>query len=148
MSKKRHRAREYAVQALYQWQVTGNETSQILQQFALEKKSTTYEVEYFKDLVLGVVTRLADLDEAITPLIDRDIEQVDLVERAVLRLAAYELLKHPEIPYRVIINEAVELTKMFGAEMGHRYVNGVVDKMARSIRAIEFNAVREAAKKR
>ena len=146
MSKKRHKAREYAVQALYQWQISGNDTRQILDQFALEKKANSYEPDYFRDLFMGVITQLADVDEAIVPYIDRDIEQVDLVERAVLRLAAYELLKHPEIPYRVIINEAIELAKMFGAEMGHRYVNGVVDKMAQSIRSIEFNARRQADK--
>ena len=145
MSKKRSRAREYAVQALYQWQLTDYAIATVIQQFVVEKKAKNYEQSYFEELVRGTITELADIDGALNPLLDRDIDQVDPVERAILRLAAYELIKHPEIPYRVIINEAVELAKTFGAEMGHRYVNGVVDKLSRSTRRIEFNAHRQTS---
>lgn len=140
MSKKRSKAREFAVQALYQWQVSDNEIKDILNQFAAEKKPNSYESDYFQDLVRGVITHLTELDQAISPLLDRDIEQVDLVERAILRQATYELMKHIEIPYRVVINEAVELAKIFGADQGHKYVNGVVDKLAQQLRTIEVNA--------
>ena len=145
MSKKRSKAREFAVQAIYQWQVSGNDIQDIVSQFLQEKKPKTYEVDYFQELLRGVATNLTELDEALTPYIDRDIEQVDLVERAILRMAAYELLKHLEIPYRVVINEAVELTKIFGAEQAHKYVNGVIDKLAQKQRAIEVNANRKTS---
>jgi N utilization substance protein B len=145
MSKKRSRSREYAVQALYQWQMTDYAIATVIQQFVVEKNPKTYEREYFEDLVRGTITGLADIDGALNPLLDRDIEKVDLIERAILRLATYELQSHPEIPYRVIINEAVELAKTYGAEMGHKYVNGVVDKLSRSVRSIEFKAHRQSS---
>jgi len=145
MSKKRSKAREFAVQALYQWQVTDHSIAELLGQFAAEKNPKTYEAEYFQDLVRGVISNPVDLDDALNPLLDRDIEQVDLVERAILRLAAYELTKHIEIPYRVVINESVELAKLFGAEMGHKYVNGVVDKLAQKVRTLEVNARRQSS---
>ena len=140
MSKKRSKAREFAVQALYQWQVNGNDIPEIIGQFLQEKNQKSFETDYFQDLLRGVITTVDELDQLLSPYIDRDIEQVDLVERAILRLAAFELSQHPEIPYRVVINEAVELAKSYGAEQGHKYVNGVIDKLAQKIRAIEFNA--------
>lgn len=140
MSKKRSKAREFALQAVYQWQVSGNEIKDIITQFLQEKNQKSFEIEYFQDLLKGVATSLDDLDEALKPFIDRDIEQVDLVERAILRLATYELSQHPEVPYRVVINEAVELAKVFGADQGHKYVNGVIDKLAQKIRAVEVKA--------
>ena len=140
MSKKRTKAREFALQAVYQWQLSGNAIHDIVNQFAIEKKPNTYEVEYFKELLEGVAKSLDELDEKLSPLVDRKIEQIDPVERAILRIAAFELMHHYEIPYRVIINEAVELAKKFGADQGHKYVNGVVDKLSRSVRQLEFNA--------
>lgn len=140
MSKKRTKAREFALQAVYQWQLSGNAIHDIVNQFAIEKKPNTYEVEYFKELLEGVAKSLDELDEKLSPLVDRKIEQIDPVERAILRIAAFELMHHYEIPYRVIINEAVELAKKFGADQGHKYVNGVVDKLSRSVRQPEFNA--------
>ena len=137
MSKKRSQARGLAVQALYQWQVTGQDVGDIVNQFLVEHPNRKFEIEYFRDLVSGVATQLNRLDAALQPYLDRAVEQVDLVERAVLRLGAYELAAHPEIPYRVVINEAVELAKTFGAEQGHRYVNGVLDKVASDLRAVE-----------
>jgi len=145
MSKKRSKAREFAVQAVYQWQMSGNELADILRQFADEKKPKTYEADYFQDLLRGVVTNLAELDEMLSPLVDRDVERIDPVERAILRLGAYELQYHTEIPYRVVINEAVEMAKLFGAEQGHKYVNGVIDKLAQKIRAIEVKARQQSS---
>ena len=132
-------ARHYAVQALYQWQMTGQNVSDIDNQFLAEQDPRTFEVPYFKDLVHGVPANLNALDERLSPLLDRALASVDPVERAILRLGAYELMRHPEVPYRVAIDEAVELAKLFGAEQGHRYVNGVLDKMAKMVRPSEVD---------
>ena len=138
--RKRHRARRLALQALYQWQVTGDDLGDISAQFVAENDSDQYDAAYFQDLFHGVPQHLDELDMELQPLIDRDIERVDLVERAALRLGVYELLHHPEIPFRVVINEAVELAKIFGADKGHRYVNGVLDKVSKKVRAVEVKA--------
>ena len=135
--RKRHQARRLALQALYQWQVTGDDIGDISSQFVTENDSDKYDIDYFRDLFQGVPTHLDELDRELQPLIDRDIERVDLVERAALRLGVYELLHHPEVPFRVIINESVELAKVFGADKGHRYVNGVLDKVSHKVRAVE-----------
>ena len=135
--RKRHQARRLALQALYQWQVTGDDIGDISSQFVTENDSDKYDIDYFRDLFQGVPTHLDELDRELQPLIDRDIERVDLVERAALRLGVYELLHHPEVPFRVIINESVELAKVFGADKGYRYVNGVLDKVSHKVRAVE-----------
>ena len=142
MSRQRSRSRSLAIQALYQWQLAGQDVGAIVEHFMLEQDASKFDVEYFSELVRGVPTRLDELDTALAPCIDRALESVDPVERAILRLGAYELIEHPEIPYRVVINEAVELAKTFGAEKGHRYVNGVLDKAARELRPIETSARR------
>lgn len=140
--RKRHYARRLALQALYQWQVTGDDLGDISLQFVSENDSDKYDIDYFRDLFQGVPTHLDELDRELQPLIDRDIERVDLVERAALRLGVYELLHHPEVPFRVIINESVELAKVFGADKGHRYVNGVLDKVSHKVRAVELKAAK------
>ena len=140
MSRKRSRSRRLALQALYQWQVTGDDLGEIINHFLADNQERAFEVDYFRDLVRGVPSRLDELDKALAEHLDRPVEEVDLVERALLRLGAYELLAHPEVPYRVVINEAVELAKTFGAEQSHRYVNGVLDKVARRLRAPEVAA--------
>ncbi|HBH35431.1 MAG TPA: transcription antitermination factor NusB [Gammaproteobacteria bacterium] len=140
--RKRHQARRLALQALYQWQVTGDDIGDINSQFVAENDSDKYDIDYFRDLFQGVPTHLDELDRELQPLIDRDIERVDLVERAALRLGVYELLHHPEVPFRVVINESVELAKVFGADKGHRYVNGVLDKVSHKVRAVEVKAAR------
>lgn len=143
MSRKRSRARHHAVQAVYQWQLTGHDVGEIVSQFLASQDPKTFDVEYFRELLRGVATNLGRLDGWIAPHIDRPIEQLDLVERAILRLGAYELGFRPEVPYRVAINEAVELAKTFGAEEGHKYVNGVLDKLARELRSAEVGASRQ-----
>jgi N utilization substance protein B len=142
VSRQRSRSRSLAIQALYQWQLAGQDVGAIVDHFMLEQDASKFDVEYFSELVRGVPTRLDELDTALAPCIDRALESVDPVERAILRLGAYELIEHPEIPYRVVINEAVELAKTFGAEKGHRYVNGVLDKAARQLRPLETSARR------
>ena len=142
MSRKRSRARHHAVQAVYQWQMTGQDVGDVVGQFLASQDGTKFEVEYFRDLLRGVATNLNALDACLQPHVDRPIAQIDPVERAILRLGAYELAHHPEVPYRVVINEAVELAKVFGAEEGHKYVNGVLDKVARTLRSVEVAARR------
>ncbi len=140
MSQKRSQARRHAVQAIYQWQMAGQDVGEIANQFFEEQDLDGFEVPYFQDLLQGVPKHLEELDELLKPALDRAIESVDPVERAVLRLGTYELCHKPEIPYRVVINEAVELAKVFGAEQGHKYVNGVLDQVAKKVRAVEVQA--------
>ncbi|MGD8907938.1 MAG: transcription antitermination factor NusB [Chromatiales bacterium] len=140
MSQKRSQARRHAVQAIYQWQMTGQDVVEIANQFLEEQDLAGFEVPYFQDLLQGVPKYLGELDELLKPALDRAIESVDPVERAVLRLGAFELRYKPEVPYRVVINEAVELAKVFGAEQGHKYVNGVLDQVAKQARPVEIKA--------
>ncbi len=140
MSRKRTRSRSQAVQAIYRWQVTGDNVGDIVADFLTEQDNSKFEVDYFRSLVSSVPANLDELDGFISPLLDRNIESVDLVERAVLRLGTYELWKNLEVPYRVVINEYVELAKIFGADQGHKYINGVLDKLAKSLRAVEVKA--------
>lgn len=144
VNRKRSKARAHAMQAVYQWQMTGQDVAAVIDQFLSEQDAKLFEVAYFRGLVSGVAGHLDRLDGLLADCIDRPVEQVDPVERAILRLGSYELAEHPEIPYRVVINEAVELAKVFGAEQGHRYVNGVLDKMAKSLRAVEVAAAKKA----
>ncbi len=137
MSNKRSRARSRAVQAIYQWQMTGQEMETVKRQFLDEHPMEQVDVEYFQELVSGVAGQVYALDDEIVPFLDRNLQAVDPVERAILRLGAYELLQRPDIPYRVVINESVELAKSFGGEAGHRYVNGILDKLAIKLRGPE-----------
>ncbi|MCG6862409.1 MAG: transcription antitermination factor NusB [Chromatiaceae bacterium] len=162
MSGRRSQARFYAVLALYQWQLTGQDPVEIHRHFfedpawmrevaeslvevadaakPRDKKAGAYDRELFQQLLYGVPAHLQELDACLQPALDRAIERVDPVERAILRAGAYELLFSPSVPYRVAINEAVDLAKLLGAEQGHRYVNGVLDRVARNARASETGA--------
>ena len=140
MNTSRTPARRLAVQALYQWQLAGQDVADIVAQFCDEQAPSEAQREYFTELLRGVVTRLDDIDDLLTPLLERPLEQVDPVERAILRVGAFELAERPEVPYRVVINEGVELAKRFGAEQGHRFVNGVLDRLARDLRKVERSA--------
>jgi N utilization substance protein B len=138
MSKKRSQARHHAVQAIYQWQVAGQDIKDIRNQFVADQKPDSFELTYFETLLHGVPAHLDELDQLLGPYLDRSIESVDPVERAILRLGAFELRYQLEVPYKVIINESIELSKVFGAEQGHKYVNGVLDKLARQLRQSEL----------
>lgn len=140
MSKARSRARQCAVQALYQWQLTDQSPSEIEEQFVAEREMGKADREFFHELLFQVSAQLDELDQALRDYVDRPIEQIDPVERAILRLGVYELKMRLETPYRVVINEAVELAKTFGAEQGHKYINSVLDKVARKVRAAEVKA--------
>ncbi|MEO7072508.1 MAG: transcription antitermination factor NusB [Rhodanobacter sp.] len=133
----RSRSRRRALQALYAWQVSGSAMAGVITQFQHEQDMEVADLEYFEDLLRGVERHVTALDAALRPHLDREVEQVDPIERAVLRLAAYELKFRPDVPYRVVINEAIEVTKRFGADHGHTYVNGVLDKLAGDLRAME-----------
>jgi N utilization substance protein B len=139
----RSRARRRALQAVYAWQMSGATARDVIGQFAHEQAHEVADLEYFEDLVRGVDQHCADIDEALRPFLDRDIEQVDAIERAALRIAAYELRHRPDVPYRVVINEAIESVKRFGAEHGHTYVNGVLDHAAADWRAVEVQGSRK-----
>ena len=137
---KRAWARRCAAQALYQWQLTGQEPAGIATQFLADQDLGKADPEYFRELVFRVPAHAEEIDAVLTPFLDRPIVQVDPVERAILRIGSYELMQRPDIAYRIIINEAVELAMVFGAEQGHRFVNGVLDKVARTVRSAEFAA--------
>ncbi len=137
MSQPRTKARRCAVQALYQWQVNGGNVDDIYQQFLVERNMKGIDTDMFKELLQGVTKELVNLDQVIQPYLDRDINKVDPVERAVLRLGCYELKYKLETPYRVVINESLESVKLFGAEQGHRFINGVLDKVAQATRTEE-----------
>lgn len=136
----RTRARRRAVQALYAWELGGNPMRKVIDDFRSEQDMQIADLEYFEDLLRGVEAHRKELDAGLAPFLDRDIERVDPIERAVLRLAAYELRHRLDVPYRVVLNEAVEVTKRFGSDQGHTYVNGVLDKLAHQWRAAESPA--------
>ena len=128
------------MQALYQWQLTGQEPAQIIAQFQEEQDMERADVAYFQELLQQIPARLETIDDSFASFLDRPLQQVDPVELAILRIGAYELAWRRDVPYRVVINEAVEIAKKFGAEQGHRFVNGVLDKLARAARSVEFVA--------
>ena len=136
----RARARRRALQAIYAWQLAGGDARQVIVQFAHEQAREVADLDYFEDLVRGTIGRVAQLDDALVPYLDREVAQVDPIERAALRIAAYELLHRPDVPYRVVLNEAIDSTKRFGSEHGHTYVNGVLDRAAAKWRSAEANA--------
>jgi N utilization substance protein B len=133
----RSRARRRAVQALYAWELGGNPMRKVIEDFRHEQDMHIADLEYFQDLLRGVESHRLELDAGLAPFLDRDMERVDPIERAVLRLSAFELKYRPDVPYRVVLNEAVEVTKRFGSEQGHTYVNGVLDKLAGALREVE-----------
>jgi N utilization substance protein B len=138
----RSRSRRRALQALYAWQLSDAPVERVIDQFRHEQDMEIADLEYFEALVRGVAAHCAELDGALAKFVDREIAQVDPIERAVLRIAAFELRHRPDVPYRVVINEAIETTKRFGAEQGHTYVNGVLDKAAAEWRSAEASARR------
>ncbi len=133
----RHRARELALQGIYQWRLTGADLKEIEQRMRDEKNLGRYDTELFGKLLRGVLAQHADLEAALAPHLDRATSELSPVEFSVLLLGAFELLQHLEVPYRVVINEAVELAKTYGGTDGHRFVNGVLDKLAAQVRTLE-----------
>ncbi|WP_210330351.1 transcription antitermination factor NusB [Aliikangiella sp. G2MR2-5] len=134
----RKKARRYAVQAIYQWQLSGSPINEIELQFLETINQAKVDIEYFRDIMVNSLAQVSELDELLAPYLDRPFEEINPVELAVLRLATYELKERMDIPYKVVINEALELTKTFGAEDGHKFVNGILDKLARKARPLEI----------
>lgn len=140
MSQSRTNARKAAVQALYQWQMTGQNLSEIERQFLEEERLQDAQKSYFTELFHGVPKNLESIDLALSEFVDRPVDNIDPVERAILRIGVYELSFRLDMPYRVILNEGINLAKYFGADGSHRYINGILDKVAQQTRAIEINA--------
>ena len=140
MSSAKTNARKCAVQALYQWQMTGESLSRIEMNFLEEERLKGAQKNYFTEIFYGVPKQLNAIDEALAEFVDRPVEKIDPVERAVLRIAVYELINRLDTPYKVIINEGVNLAKCFGADGSHKYVNGVLDKVSQKKRAVEIKA--------
>ncbi|GKX46440.1 transcription antitermination factor NusB [Pectobacterium carotovorum] len=130
----RRRARECAVQALYSWQLSKNDIADVEHQFLSEQDVKDVDITYFRELLAGVATQAEKLDQLMAPFLSRQIEELGQVEKAILRLAMFELSEREDVPYKVAINEAIELAKIFGAEDSHKFVNGVLDKAAPSVR--------------
>jgi len=130
----RRKARSLAVQAIYSWQISQNHVSDIEQQFLLDNDVNKIDVEFFKEAIRGVAAHYKELDTALTPYTERPYEEVDQIEKAIMRLSAFELKFRVDVPYKVAINEGIELAKKFGADDSHRFVNGVLDRAAKDLR--------------
>ncbi len=139
MKGSRRRSREFALQGLYQWQLAHTDSRSIATQLAEAKGFDKVDAEYFATLLHETVKNAAALEQEITPCLDRGFGEMSPVERGILLIAGYELVHQPEVPYRVVINEAVELAKAYGGTDGHKFVNGVLDKLAARVRAAEVN---------
>ncbi len=138
MSQARTNARKAAVQALYQWQMTGQSLIEIERQFLEEERLKDAQKSYFTELFHGVPKNLEAIDQALSEFVDRPVDMIDPVERAILRMGVYELLHRLDMPYRVVLNEGINLAKYFGADGSHKYVNGILDKVAQQKRSLEF----------
>ena len=140
MSQARTNARKAAVQALYQWQMTGQSLIEIERQFLEEERLKDAQKSYFTELFHGVPKNLEVIDQALSEFVDRPVDMIDPVERAILRIGVYELVNRLDMPYRVVLNEGINLAKYFGADGSHKYVNGILDKVAQQKRAVEIKS--------
>jgi len=133
----RRRSREFALQGLYQWQLAKTNPAVIARNLSEARGFDKIDADYFKTLLEGAIAAASDLEQAIAPHLDREYKRLSPVERAILLLAGYELAHRPDVPYRAVINEAVELAKSYGGTDGYKFVNGVLDKMAAQLRPTE-----------
>lgn len=134
----RHRAREFAIQGIYNWQMTGDDTPVIEAHLAEAGGFDKADHGLFTNLLRGTLRQFEELKAEIVPQLDRGFDALSPVERSILLLATYEFSQHLETPYRVVLNEAIELAKAYGGTDGHKYVNGVLDKLAAKLRPVEF----------
>ena len=139
MSQARTNARKAAVQALYQWQMTRQSIVEIERQFLEEERLKDAQKSYFTELFHGVPRNVDVIDKILSEFVDRPVDMIDPVERAILRIGVYEMVNRLDMPYRVILNESINLAKYFGADGSHKYVNGILDKVAQNKRTIEIN---------
>jgi len=145
MSTAKSIARKSAVQAIYQWQMTGYDLSEIERQFVEEHGLTKKEHPYFSELLHSIPTAVDRIDTALSEFTDRPISQIDPVERAILRISTFELLDRLDVPYKVAVNEGINLAKEFGAAQSHKFINGILDRVARKHRSIEIAAANKKA---
>lgn len=139
----RRMARHYAMQALYQWQMAGATLNAIEAEFRTDNDMKNVDLEYFQDLLHGVPKHLSEIEATFEPhLVERALHELDPVTESLLRMACYEFKYRIDVPYKVVINEAVALAKKFGAEDSHKFINGVLDKTAADVRAVEVKANR------
>jgi transcription antitermination protein NusB len=136
----RRKARHYAMQALYQWQISRNALRDIENQFRSEYDFTQVDLEYFQDLLHQVPAQLGELEAIFTPFLDRPLKDLTPIELSLLRMGTYELAQRIDVPFKVAINESVSLAKKFGAAESHKYINGVLDNVAKQLRAVEVAA--------
>lgn len=136
-NEKRRAARQLATQALYQSHMAGASLNEIEAQFRVDNDFSVADISYFHDVLHGVHAKLTEIDAALTPCLDLTLEELDPVELAVLRLSTWELIYRVDVPYRVVINEGIELAKVYGSTDGHKFVNGVLDKLAPRLREAE-----------
>ena len=134
LNRARSFARRAAMQGLYQWQYTAQAPEEIVSQFLTDAKKGAFDISYFRRLMLAIPNLALELDAHLEPFLDRPVMQLDPIERAILRIGTYELQACTDVPMRVVLNEAVELSKTFGAEQSYKYVNGVLDKVAGVLR--------------
>lgn len=140
LAARRRKARHYAMQALYQWHMAGTAVSVIEAEFRSDYDFSHVDLEYFQALLHGIPASVDDLDRTYEPLLDRRLDELDPIERTLLRMGTWELKERIDVPYRVVINEAVALARKFGATDGHKYINGVLDRLARDLRGPETTA--------
>ncbi len=136
----KQRARKLALQALYQWHMSGHELSEIDAQFRAVNNMERVDIDYFTKFLYGVPRECTTIEAAFSPFLDRLVNELNPIELTILRLSTFELMFCPEIPYPVVLDEAVTLAKAYGSQDGHRYVNGVLHNVAKQIRKVEFNA--------
>jgi len=139
-SEKRRAARQLATQALYQLHMAKQSLNEIEAQFRVDNDFSEVDGAYFREILHGVPSKKDQIDAALAPCLDLTIEELDPVELAVLRLSTWELLERIDVPYRVVINEGIELAKVYGSTDGHKFVNGVLDKLAPRLREVEVKA--------
>ena len=140
LAAERRKARHYGMQALYQWHMAGAPLNDIEAEFRSDYDFAHVDLDYFQALLHGVPVSVDELEAVLEPLLDRPLNELDPIERTLLRMGIFELRERPDVPYKVVINEAVALAKKFGATDSHKYVNGVLDKAARQLRKVETDA--------
>jgi N utilization substance protein B len=136
-SRARGKARRLALQGLYQWQLSGSSAREVIAELEASQNTKDVDLDYFEEVLRGVVAESASLEALFSSYLDRPVAQLDPIERGILLIGAFELKQRLDVPYRVVLNEAVELTKAFGAEEGHKYINAVLDKTAAELRKAE-----------
>lgn len=135
----KRQARKLALQALYQWQMSGNDLYEIEAQFRVANNMDKVDVGYFCEILQGVPENIQEIEASFTPWIDREIQSLNPIELTVLRLGTFELLYKHEVPYKVVLDEAISLTRVFGSQDGHKYVNGVLNQVAQKARKVEID---------